>query len=84
MNWERAWMLAAALLVIAAAICLWRNNLSGAFVTGALGACAWFLSYRAQIRAETVDEHEPSTGTESDSEEVSTGSGSDRVRDNDH
>jgi Flp pilus assembly protein TadB len=80
MNWERAWMFAAALLLIAAAICLWRNNLSAAFVTGALGACAWFLSYRAQIRAETIDENEPSDSRESDSE----GSGSDQVRDNDH
>ena len=74
MTWERAWMIAAVLLVITAAIFLWRNNLSAAFVTGALGACAWFLSYRAQLRAGTVNE---------DESEVRTGSGSDRVNDQD-
>ena len=51
---ERIWIMLSALLAIAAAVCLWRNNLSAAFVTGAMGACAWFLSYRAQIRARVV------------------------------
>jgi hypothetical protein len=74
MTWERAWMIAAALLVITAAIFLWRNNLSAAFVTGALGACAWFLSYRAQLRAGMADE---------DESEVPTGSDRDRVNNQD-
>jgi len=69
MNWERAWMIASALFLIAAAIFLWRNNLSMAFVIAALGACAWFLSYRAQMSSKIVD----------DETEVSTGSDSDRV-----
>jgi hypothetical protein len=51
---ERVWIILSALLALAAAICLWRNNLSSAFVTGALAACAWFLSYRAQLRAKIV------------------------------
>lgn len=51
---ERIWIVLSALLAVAAAVCLWRNNLSAAFVTGALGACAWFLSYRAQLRAKVV------------------------------
>ena len=51
---ERIWIILSALLAVAAGVCLWRNNLSGAFVTGALGACAWFLSYRAQLRARIV------------------------------
>jgi hypothetical protein len=55
---ERVWIVLAALLALAAAICLWRNNLSAAFVTGALGACAWFLSYRAQLRAKIVASEE--------------------------
>jgi hypothetical protein len=46
-------MFAAALLLIAAAVFLWRNNLSAAFVSAALGACAWFLSYRTQLKATT-------------------------------
>jgi len=49
----RFWMFLSALLLIAAAVFLWRNNLSAAFVTAALGACAWFLSYRGQLRATT-------------------------------
>ena len=69
MNWERAWMIASALFLIAAAIFLWRNNLSTAFVIAALGACAWFLSYRAQMSSKIVD----------DETEVSTGNDSDRV-----
>lgn len=48
---ERIWIMLAAVLVIVAAVCLWRNNVSAAFVTATLGAVAWFLSYRAQIRA---------------------------------
>jgi hypothetical protein len=51
---ERLWIILSALLAVAAGVCLWRNNLSAAFVTGALGACAWFLSYRAQLRAKIV------------------------------
>lgn len=56
MNWERAWIIASVVLLIVAAIFLWRNNLSAAFVIAALGACAWFLSYRAQLRERIVDD----------------------------
>jgi Flp pilus assembly protein TadB len=69
MNWERAWMIASALFLIVAAIFLWRNNLSAAFVIAALGACAWFLSYRAQMRSKIVDD-ETEVSTESDSDRV--------------
>ena len=41
-------------MVIVAAGFLWRNNVSAAFVTATLGAVAWFLSYRAQMRAKVV------------------------------
>ena len=75
MNWERAWMIASALFLIVAAIFLWRNNLSVAFVIAALGACAWFLSYRAQMRRKIVDDE----SSEEPEDEVSTGSDSDRV-----
>ena len=77
MKVEQICMIASVLLLIAAAIFLWRNNLSVAFVTAALGACAWFLSYRAQIQKEI----EGSNG--SDGSEVSTGSGSDAVENQD-
>jgi len=48
---ERIWLFIAAGLVILAGIFVWRNNFSAAFVIAALGACAWFLSYRAQLHA---------------------------------
>ncbi|MEK6334784.1 MAG: hypothetical protein AABM67_07540 [Acidobacteriota bacterium] len=57
---ERIWIIVSALLAITAAVFLWRNNLSAAFVTGALGACAWFLSYRSQLRAKIAAEEEAS------------------------
>ena len=75
---ERIWLTAASLLMIAAAAFLWRNNLSAAFVSAALGAVAWFLSYRSKLRAhvaateqdfgeeETIEESEESE--ESDEE----------------
>jgi uncharacterized MnhB-related membrane protein len=66
---ERIWIILSLLLAVAAGVCLWRNNLSAAFVTGALGACAWFLSYRAQLRANIVAAEqnlkEDQTGNES-------------------
>ena len=60
---ERIWIIVAAVMVIVAAGLLWRNNVSAAFVTATLGAVAWFLSYRAQIRARLA-------ATEADSEEA--------------
>jgi len=54
---ERLWMIASGILLVLAAFFVWRNNLSAAFVTGALGACAWFLSYRAELR-KTIDDDE--------------------------
>jgi hypothetical protein len=60
---ERIWMIASALLLVLAAFFVWRNNLSGAFVSAALGACAWFLSYRAQLRAKSADENSEASET---------------------
>ncbi len=44
-------MILAILLLIVAAVFLWRGNLSAAFVIATLGAVTWFLSYRSQLRA---------------------------------
>jgi len=60
MTATRLWMFLSGLLLIVAAVFLWRNNLSAAFVTAALGACAWFLSYRTQLRATTETEDDES------------------------
>jgi len=61
---ERLWIIASGILLVLAAVFLWRNNLPVAFVTAALGACAWFLSYRAELRKKIEDD-------ESHSEDVS-------------
>jgi hypothetical protein len=67
---ERIWIIGAAIMVIVAAGLLWRNNMSAAFVTATLGAVAWFLSYRAQIRAKLaateVESSEPEINEDSD------------------
>jgi hypothetical protein len=52
---ERLWFLVSIVLLALAAIFLWRTNLSAAFVTATLGAVAWFLSYRAKLRADFGD-----------------------------
>jgi hypothetical protein len=61
---ERTWIILAAVLVIVAAAFLWRNNMSAAFVTAALGAVAWFLSYRAQLGAKLATAEEGSSEQE--------------------
>src|ERR1700747_2347530 len=53
---ERAWVIASGILLVVAAVFVWRNNLSAAFVSAALGACAWFLSYRAKLRTRLESE----------------------------
>ena len=51
-------MILAALLLIVAAVLLWRGNLSAAFVIATLGAVAWFLNYRSQLRANVATDRE--------------------------
>ena len=64
MKTEYAFTILAALFVVIAVVFLWRDNFSAAFVIGALGAVAWFLSYRFRLRATfpvTDDVEEEST-----------------------
>ncbi len=67
---ERIWIIVAGLLVAVAGVFLWRNNLPAVFVTAALGAVAWFLSYRSKLRAKVAaserDSGEQKTSEESD------------------
>jgi uncharacterized membrane protein len=65
MTSERIWIVVAAVMAAVAGVFLWWNNMSAAFVTATLGAVAWFLSYRAQIRARLA-------ATEADVEEAET------------
>jgi hypothetical protein len=69
---ERIWIILAGSFVIVAAVLLWRNNLSAAFVTAAMGAVAWFLSYRSRLRAQVaaaeLDSDEKPNSEETDEE----------------
>ena len=66
---ERLWMIASGILLVLAAFFVWRNNLSAAFATATLGACAWFLSYRAELRKKIEDdESNPEDISESDND----------------
>ena len=53
---ERLWITGSGILLVLAAGFVWRNNYSAAFVVAALSACAWFLSYRAQLKAKIPDD----------------------------
>ena len=66
---ERIWITIAALFALAAGVLLWRNNMPAAFVTATLGAVAWFLSYRVQLRAR-IDTAEESTELDDHEESV--------------
>jgi hypothetical protein len=65
---ERIWTIVAALFAVAAGVLLWRNNLAAAFVTATLGAVAWFLSYRVQLRTKITAAEEMSNEQETDEE----------------
>ena len=67
---ERIWIMLAAVMVVVAGALLWRNNVSAAFVTATMGAVAWFLSYRVQIRTKIA-------ATEGDPREQETNETSD-------
>lgn len=66
---ERILTIVAALFAVAAGVLLWRNNLPAAFVTATLGAVAWFLSYRVQLRAKVAAAEEISNDQEISDEE---------------
>jgi hypothetical protein len=67
---ERTWIIIAALLALAAGVLLWRNNMPAAFVTASLGAVAWFLSYRVQMRAKVDAAEQESADHDSHEESV--------------
>lgn len=52
---ERAWTIAAVLFLFIAAFFLLRENYNAAFVAATLGAVAWFMNYRNQLRS-TISE----------------------------
>ncbi len=56
MTVERVFTILSALFLLSAAVLLWWNNLTAAFVTATLGIAAWFISFRAQARARMAAE----------------------------
>lgn len=59
MTLERIFTILSGLLLLMALVLLWRNNFSLAFVIATLGVVAWFLSYRAQLRAKIAAAEAP-------------------------
>lgn len=47
---QLVWMTVSAVAVVVAAIFLWRHDFNTAFVVAVIGAVAWFLNYRVQMR----------------------------------
>ena len=67
---ERVWIIASVLGVAAATVLLLTDYYNAAFVAGALGAVAWFLNYRARLRATIPrDEEEETDGQDDDDDE---------------
>ena len=67
-------MILAGTCILVAAFFLVRRNLDAAFVSAAIGLVAWFLNYRAQMKAivaaadlqESSNENEEESGEDSD------------------
>ena len=56
MTTERVFTLLSGLFLLSAAVLVWWNNLTAAFVTATLGIVAWFISLRARARARVTAE----------------------------
>jgi hypothetical protein len=52
------WLIAAAVCGVVAAFFAFKSNFENAFIAAALGAVTWFLSYRAQLKAQIDDDEE--------------------------
>ncbi|MEQ1921794.1 MAG: hypothetical protein ABL952_04725 [Pyrinomonadaceae bacterium] len=55
MNWERTFQLLAVVFAGIAAFFYWRGNYDAMFVTAVIGAAAFFLSIRMQVKTR-IDE----------------------------
>lgn len=53
---KRLWVPIAAVFGLVAAVLFVQLKFEAAFVVAALGAVAWFLNYRAQIKDQLADE----------------------------
>ena len=71
-KFEQAWLAVACLLLLAAIFFLWRGFMDATFVAAALGAVAWFLNVRAQLRRKFPDEEEADEDSTEEDEELAT------------
>ena len=58
------WLIVAGVCILVAAYFLWRRDFDTAFVIAALGAVAWFLNYRAQLKEITTAADAPENDEE--------------------
>ena len=74
MKLNQGWLAVACLLLLAAIFFLWRGLTDATFVAAALGAAAWFLNVRAQLRRKfPVEEEDEAEVVEDESEDVGEG-----------
>jgi hypothetical protein len=66
---DRAWNIAAVICLFIAAFFLLRENYNAAFVAATLGAVAWFMNYRNQLRGTIIEPAETSEMDEDDFED---------------
>lgn len=66
---ERVWIIVSILGLAVAAVMLLTEQYNAAFVSGALGAVAWFLNYRARIRPTIPADEETEEGEQDDDED---------------
>jgi hypothetical protein len=67
---QLVWMMVAAVAVIVAAVFLWQRDFNTAFIVAAVGAVAWFLNYRVQMKkTAAVVERDRAVGNETDNED---------------
>lgn len=55
---KAVWLIAAAVCGVVAVFFAFKGNFENAFVAAGLGAVAWILNYRAQLKARIKDEEE--------------------------
>lgn len=73
MKLKQGWLAVACLFLLAAIFFLWRGLMDATFVAAALGAVAWFLNVRAQLRRTLPDEEDEAEVVEDESEDVGEG-----------
>jgi len=63
------WMILSAVAIVVAALFIWRRDFNTAFVVATVGAVAWFLNYRLQMREITNGQSDHEASLEDENEE---------------